>query len=119
VFIVVGKNFGGHGGDAVRGCQDIEYMQEALMGRHGSTCGDATPLRSIGPMDIATVMPNTACTHAQGNLQAFPFLLAVPVCSSTKSTVLPRVLFMLPESSSLGRCQGVAHSLGQKDQRPE
>jgi hypothetical protein len=53
-------------------------------------------------------MPSTACRHAQGVLrvssgcpQGFPFLLAAPVCSATKSRVLP--CFMLPESSSLGR----------------
>ena len=67
-----------------------------------STCGDATPLGLIEAVDIAIVMPNTACSHAQGSPQDFPFLLAVAVHSSTKPRVLPRVLFILPKSSSLG-----------------
>ena len=66
-----------------------------------STCGDATSLGSIGAMDIAIVMPNMVCGHAEGGPQGFPFLLAVPVCSATKSMALPRVLFMLPDSSNL------------------
>ena len=67
-----------------------------------STCGDATPLGSIGAIDIAIVMPNAVCSHAEGSPQGFPFLLAVPVCSATKSMVLPRVLFVLLDSSNLG-----------------
>jgi hypothetical protein len=54
-----------------------------------STCEDATPLGSIGAIDITIVMPNTVCSHAEGSPQGFPFL------------ILPRVLFMLPDSSNL------------------
>jgi hypothetical protein len=40
---------------------------------------ETIPLGSIG--DIAIVMPNRACSHAQGSPQGLPFFLAVPVCS--------------------------------------
>src|SRR5271156_840918 len=51
-------------------------------------------------MRLHLVMPLQCLT--QDTPQALPFLLAVPVCSSTKSKFLLGVLFMLPESSSLG-----------------
>src|SRR5271155_1313754 len=47
----------------------LEYMREALQESHVSTCGDATPLGSIGAIDIAIVMPNTVCGHAEGSPQ--------------------------------------------------
>jgi hypothetical protein len=46
----------------------LEYMGEALQESHMSTCGDATPLGSIGAVDIAIVMPNTTYSHAEGSL---------------------------------------------------
>jgi len=73
---------------------DLEYMRETLQKSHVSTCGDATSLGSIAAIDIAIGMLNTACGHAEGGPQGFPFLLAVPVWSATNSVVLSCVLFM-------------------------
>jgi hypothetical protein len=53
-------------------------------------------------LGIAIVLPHVVSNHRQGDLWGFPFLLIVPVCSATKPRVLPRVLFVLPDSSSLG-----------------
>ena len=38
----------------------------------------------------------------QGDPWGFPFLLTAPVYNATESRVLPCVLFVLPDSSSLG-----------------
>jgi hypothetical protein len=51
-------------------------------------------------MRLHLVMPLQCLT--QDTPHALPFLPALLVCSSTKSKVLLHVLFMLPESSSLG-----------------
>jgi hypothetical protein len=53
-------------------------------------------------LGIAIVLPHVVSNHPQGDPWGFPFLLTVPVCNATKSRVLPRVLFVLPDSSSLG-----------------
>jgi hypothetical protein len=70
---------------------------------HRSTYGYARTLGSIWAIDIAIVLPNPATGHSLGHFHGLVFLLEPPVCNATKSSVFPRVLFILLRSFSLER----------------
>jgi hypothetical protein len=63
-------------------------MWEALQESQVSTCGDATPLGSIGAVDIAMVMPNATQSRSGVVLRAFLSCLQCPYVVVRRTDIL-------------------------------